>query len=149
MKYRLAIIITLGLILTAAALWRIDFDRTGQPARIVFDTPAEELSTRRPHPKDSIPFGGAPDTPTDSGPELFTAHCAHCHGADGSGSSYVGRYPGMPSVGNLTASARSQEEQHLILKEGLGAMPAFNSRLSPADIRALLQHIHSLITPQP
>ncbi len=149
MKYRLTIIITLGLILTAAALWRIDFDRTGQPARIVFDTPAKELSTRRPHPQDSIPFGDAPDTPTSSGPELFTAHCAHCHGVDGSGSSYVSRYPGMPSVGNLTASERSQEEQHLILKEGRGAMPAFSSRLSPADIRALLQHIRSLITPQP
>ncbi|MBR3926112.1 MAG: cytochrome c [Akkermansia sp.] len=148
MKYRLTIIITLALILTAAALWRIDFDRTGQPARIVFDTPAEELSTRRPHPKDSIPFGEAPDTPTDSGPELFTAHCAHCHGADGSGNSYVSRYPGMPSVGNLTASERTQEEQHLIIKEGRGAMPPFSSRLSPADIRALLQLIHSIITPQ-
>ncbi len=148
MKYSPAIIISLALILTAAALWRIDFDRTGQPARIVFDTPEEELSTRRPHPKDSIPFGDTPDTPTASGLELFTAHCAHCHGADGSGSSYVSRYPGMPSVGNLTASERTQEEQHLILNEGRGAMPAFNSRLSPTDILALLHHIRSLIPSQ-
>ena len=140
MKYFFWIILVL---LALAAALRIGFDYSGQPTRLVFDTPEQALTTRRPHPAGVVPYGT--ETPaTGTGAELFAIHCAHCHGTDGSGRSYTARTPGMPAVGNLITSERPAEEQSLILEEGRGAMPAFHQRLRTDNRRALLQHIQSL-----
>lgn len=139
MKYIIPISVVLAV---AAAIWRIGPDTSGQPARLVFDTPDRQLSIRTPHPVSSIPFGPA-TSPTGNGAELFARHCAHCHGTNGSGQSYVSRYAGMPSVGNLQTSERSAQELHHILRDGRGAMPAFGQRLQNTDRNRLIDFIHT------
>lgn len=126
-----------------AAIWRIEFDYTGQPARLVFDTPALPLGTRRPHPATAIPFGNEPAA-TGSGKELFTIHCAHCHGIKGDGQSYTAARPGMPAVGNLQTTERSADELRQIIEEGRGAMPAFRQHLRRADQNVIHQYILTL-----
>lgn len=140
MKYAFYLITGL---LALAAIWRIGLDRAGQPARPVFDTPARPSVPRSPHPAGVVPFGAA-TTATGSGAELFSIHCAHCHGAAGNGHSYTAAQPGMPAVGNLQTTERTAEELRLILENGRGAMPAFEPRLRAADHHELLMHIHTL-----
>ncbi len=140
MKYAFYIITGL---LALAAIWRIAFDHTGQPARIVFDTPTQPIVTRTPHPAGTVTYGEEPPA-TGSGAELFTWHCTHCHGSQGNGQSYTAQYPGMPAVGNLQTTERPAAELRQIIQDGRGAMPAFRNRLRTADIEVLLQHIHTL-----
>ena len=130
-------------LLAMAAAWRIGLDHAGQPARFVFDTPAQPLATRVPHPAGTIPFGDEPAA-TGTGDELFAIHCAHCHGADGSGRSYTAAQPGMPAVGNLQTTERPATELRQIMEEGRGAMPVFQRRLLPADKDNIHQYILTL-----
>ncbi len=129
--------------LALAALWRIGLDTGGQPARLVFDTPVQAESTNRPHPVGIVPFGGVPPA-TGSGAELFAIHCAHCHGAGGSGQSFTAARPGMPAVGNLQTTERTAAERRQIMENGRGAMPAFRTRLSTPDLSNIHQHIITL-----
>ena len=140
MKYAFYIITGL---LALAAIWRIALDRTGQPARVVFDTPTQPLTTRTPHPAGTTPYCKEAQA-SGTGAELFSWHCAHCHGAQGNGQSYTAQYPGMPAVGNLQTTERPAAEWRLIIQDGRGSMPAFRNRLRAADIENLLQHIHTL-----
>lgn len=130
-------------ILALAAIWRIGLDHAGQPPRFVFDTPSQPLSTRTPHPAGVVPFGNEPAA-TGSGADLFAIHCAHCHGADGSGQSYTAAQPGMPAVGNLQITERTGDDLHQIIEEGRGAMPAFRHRLRRADSGNIHRYIQTL-----
>lgn len=138
--------------LTAAALvigaaWRLSYDSAGLPGQIIFDTPRQPLLTRRPHPAGAVPFGQTELT-APTGRELFTRHCAHCHGQNGDGQSYVSCYPGMPAVGNIQTNERNNDERYLILLEGRASMPSFRHRLSPTELEELRSFLPTLL-PQP
>lgn len=124
--------------------WRLGGDSAGLPGQLIFDTPRQPLLTRRPHPAGTIPFGQTERT-APTGRELYTRHCAHCHGQNGDGQSYVSHYPGMSAVGNLQTNERSNDERYLILQEGRAAMPAFRHRLSPAELRELRTFLPTLL----
>lgn len=141
MKYGFYILCAL---LVGIAIWRICGDTAGQPPLLISDMSGPRLQTRSPHPAGTVPLNGEPITPTGTGAELFAAHCAHCHGNNGDGQSYISRYPGMPAVGNLQTSERPQSELHQILNEGRGSMPAFHQRLRDADRLEILNHLHTL-----
>lgn len=139
MKYVMYSLVGLGL---ALALWRTQFDRSGQPPLLIADTHlAPSPYAGRAHPAGTVPFGGEPATPSAPAAELYTAHCAHCHGNNGNGHSYVSHYPGMPAVGNLQTSERSAGELRLIIDDGRGAMPAHRHRLRTPDRAALTDYI--------
>lgn len=131
-------------LLFAIVIWRICGDTAGQPPLLISDMSGPGLQTRSPHPVGTVPLNGEPMTATGTGAELFTAHCAHCHGNSGNGQSYIGSYPGMPAVGNLQTSERPQAELHQIINDGRGAMPAFRQRLREADRLEILNHLHTL-----
>ncbi len=139
MKYIIYSVVFIGL---ALALWRTQFDRSGQPPLLIADSHIKPSPYPiRPHPAATVPLGEEPCTPTTPATELYTAHCAHCHSSNGDGLSYVSSYPGMPAVGNLQTSERSADELRLIIDDGRGAMPAHRHRLRAADRAALTDYV--------
>jgi mono/diheme cytochrome c family protein len=77
--------------------------------------------------------------PTTPGAKIFAASCASCHGADGGGG--IG-----PRLAGGAAQKRFPhvEDQVTFVSEGSGAMPSFGSRLSPAEIREVVQYTRTL-----
>lgn len=145
MKYFIYSLAALGLL---AALWRIQFDHSGQPALWISDThiPTSQRASR-PHPYGTIPQGTESVYASDHTAELYRIHCAYCHGSNGNGQSYTARYPGMPTVANLTTSERSASELHQIISNGRGAMPAFRHRLPTNQHTSLTDYILTTLQP--
>lgn len=91
-----------------------------------------------------------PEGEAISGAELFVQQCATCHGAQGQGMS--GAFP--PLAGSEWVAGDEETPIRVVL-HGLqgsvqvggttynGVMPAFGSRLSDAEIAAILTHIRS------
>ena len=67
--------------------------------------------------------------------QLYTLHCASCHGPDRKGS-HDGTYPGLLGVGNRLPEASMRQ----IVQNGRGMMPSF-SHLSEAEHKALLDFL--------
>jgi mono/diheme cytochrome c family protein len=103
------------------------------------------LAPSRPRsapPAGSIPYGELNST-VHPASVLFNNHCASCHGSNGNGQSYVASYPGMPGVGNLSTSSKSLSELQNSIRNGRGAMPTFQRRLSEPEILILTDYIHN------
>lgn len=78
------------------------------------------------------------------GKQVFTRHCAGCHGAEGKGDGY--KLLG-PEPANLTAPAtRKQSDKALLttIHEGKPNMPSWKGLLSERDITSVLAYIRSL-----
>lgn len=127
-------------------LWRVEGDAAGQPPRL-FPNMEERADASLPPPPGIVPYGRN-ETSTPDGAALFQQHCAQCHGAEGRADSFVARQPGMPAVGDLTRPLYPLDRQAAILRQGQGAMPAFGSRLSQAQQKALLQLLSSFSSPE-
>ena len=74
--------------------------------------------------KDSTPKTAAID-----GSPLYAQNCAHCHGATG----VEGRAP------NLKSNDFTKKEMIDQIAKGSGRMPAFSTKLSPAEIEAVAE----------
>ena len=74
-------------------------------------------------------------TPARRGYELFSMNCAHCHGADARGDE-------GPDLHGLT---KSDARIAALIKNGIkGEMPKFGSKLSEADVQALVSFLRTL-----
>jgi len=85
---------------------------------------------------DSGSGSGAPSTP---GAQVYAANCAGCHGADGGGGT-------GPQLAGGAAVKRfpDVEDQITFVSEGSGAMPSFAGRLTPAQIREVVEYTRKL-----
>jgi mono/diheme cytochrome c family protein len=83
--------------------------------------------------------GSGSASPTTPGAKIFAASCASCHGADGGGG--IG-----PRLAGCAAQKRfpNVDDQIMFVSEGNGAMPAFGGRLSPTEIREVVQYTRTL-----
>ncbi|GMU79634.1 MAG: hypothetical protein AMXMBFR46_24240 [Acidimicrobiia bacterium] len=80
---------------------------------------------------DYLPETGALPT---NGREVYAARCAGCHGRDGQGGS-------GPALADRVADRfPDPEDQIVVVSRGRGAMPAFGSSLSDAEIRAVVTY---------
>ncbi len=70
---------------------------------------------------------------------VFAERCAGCHGADGGG----GRGPQL-SDGRAAANFPDIEDQIVVVTEGRGGMPSFGDRLTPDEIRAVVEFSRAL-----
>lgn len=76
------------------------------------------------------------------GAQVFTDNCATCHGADGKGDRARG-VPNLTDVDWLYGGDRAAILRTINGPRG-GVMPAWQTRLDPASVRALAIYVHSL-----
>ncbi len=81
------------------------------------------------------------------GRDSFLAHCAECHGIDGSGKTPVGSnlYPRVPDLRSAPTQRLTDGEIHYIIENGvqLTGMPAWNKAGSEDDIWKLVLFVRS------
>lgn len=80
----------------------------------------------------------------DGGSETYKARCSACHGVHGTGDTMIGKNLKLRSLSSTEAQNHSDEDLFSIISKGKNKMPAFNSKLSPDQIRGLVHHIRSL-----
>lgn len=80
----------------------------------------------------------------DNGAALFKANCVLCHGDKGNGDTPTGKAFKAPDFHSPAIMATSDAELEKIISEGKGNMPAFQSRLTPQNIKDLVAYIHTL-----
>jgi mono/diheme cytochrome c family protein len=79
----------------------------------------------------------------------WNANCASCHGKDGSGSTMMGKKLGVKDYRDAKVQAAfSDAEAARAIKEGVKTsgketMKPFGSKLSEADIKALVAYVRS------
>jgi cytochrome c6 len=72
----------------------------------------------------------------------WAANCASCHGKDGSGATMMGKKLGVKDY--TKDQSFSDAEASNAIKNGKDKMKAFGSKLSDADIKALVAYVRSL-----
>lgn len=86
------------------------------------------------------------------GKRLFEANCAFCHGADGSGQNWIGKFLEPPPRDLRSPAFMRQATREALthaIREGLPntSMPAWKSVLGEAEIRAILAYINRAFHP--
>ena len=73
---------------------------------------------------------------------LWAQNCASCHGKDGSGNTAMGKKLGVKDYSK--DQGFSDAEATNVIKNGKGKMKAYKSKLSDADVKALVGYVRSL-----
>jgi mono/diheme cytochrome c family protein len=74
--------------------------------------------------------------------QIYSARCARCHGEDGKAETNMGKRMGARNfVDKAWHDSTKDEDITATIKEGSGAMPAFGSKLSEAEIKAVVGKI--------
>ena len=75
---------------------------------------------------------------------LFNENCAKCHGVDGRARTFHGRLVGAQNFTDEKWRANvTDEDMSDAIKKGPKAMPAFEKKLSQAEIDALVAYVRS------
>jgi mono/diheme cytochrome c family protein len=82
-------------------------------------------------------FTETPQSTLTSNP-IYTKQCAKCHGKTAEG-----RHFGGPSLRTEKATTASVNELIAIISNGKGRMPKFSGKLTPEEIRALVEQVKS------
>jgi mono/diheme cytochrome c family protein len=83
----------------------------------------------------------------DAGPDaaaIFKSKCAMCHAPDGSGNTPTGKSMKVRDLRSAEVQKKTVKELFTAIADGKGKMPAYKSKLSQADIEALVSYIRSL-----
>lgn len=81
----------------------------------------------------------------DTGPDLFKAKCAACHGADGSGNTAMGKNLKLKALGSADVQKASDKDlTDTITKGKPPKMPAYSGKLTDDQIKSLVKFIRSL-----
>jgi mono/diheme cytochrome c family protein len=78
------------------------------------------------------------------GADTFKAKCVACHGEDGTGNNPVGKSLGVQPYNAPDVLKLSDADLTAIIKNGKNKMPAFAGKVTDAQIKDLLVHIHTL-----
>lgn len=73
--------------------------------------------------------------------ELFSKHCARCHGEDGKAETQEGLDLGATDLTSERVKKMSQAKIISIIKEGKGAMPPFGKEISRSEISLLADYV--------
>ncbi len=81
----------------------------------------------------------------DTGPDLFAAKCASCHGKDGSGNTPMGKNLKLKDLGSADVQKMPDSDLKNVIDKGKPPkMPAYGSKLSSTQIDDLVKFIRSL-----
>ena len=72
----------------------------------------------------------------------WAANCASCHGKDGSGNTMMGKKLGVKDY--TKDQSFSDADAANVIKNGKDKMKGFGSKLSDADIKALVAYLRTL-----
>jgi mono/diheme cytochrome c family protein len=99
----------------------------------VFAGAGNQPATTKP-----VPAG----SPAVQAAALYAQYCAKCHGADGRGQTNQGKALGARDFNNPRWKARTSVDDAVItIRDGEDDMPAYNRRLSTAQIRSLAEYV--------
>jgi mono/diheme cytochrome c family protein len=76
--------------------------------------------------------------------KIFKARCVLCHAADGSGNAPTGKALHAKDLKSAEVLNQSDADLTTVITMGKGKMPAFNKKLKPEDIKALVVYVRGL-----
>lgn len=74
----------------------------------------------------------------------YKAKCAMCHGADGKASTPAGKSMGARDFASNEVQKQSDADLEQIINKGKNKMPAYASKLKPAEIKDLVAYVRQL-----
>jgi len=80
----------------------------------------------------------------NSAAELYQSKCQMCHAPDGSGNTPAGKAMKARPFNSPDVVKESDADLTAVIKKGKNKMPAFEGKLTDAQITSLLAHIHTL-----
>jgi cytochrome c6 len=81
---------------------------------------------------------------SQSAPETYKAKCAGCHGADGKGSTGVGKALGAHDFSSQEVTKASATDLTAIVTNGKNKMPAYGKSLKESEIKDLVAYVQEL-----
>lgn len=75
--------------------------------------------------------------------DLYLRNCARCHDADGKSQSQLGQSLGAPDLTSREVQKMSRKKIVKVVTNGEDEMPAFDRKLSKAEIKALAEYVRS------
>ena len=85
-----------------------------------------------------------------AGQKVFEENCMRCHGADGSGNTFVGHKWKIPDLRSEAVQRLSAEQLTQIIVNGRNdRMPSHKDKLSAAEIRQVEEYLRELAKKQP
>jgi len=79
-----------------------------------------------------------------SAADVYKSKCQMCHAADGSGNTPAGKVMKVHPFNSPDVIKQSDADLIAIIKKGKNKMPAFEGKLTDAQISDLRAHIHTL-----
>jgi len=79
-----------------------------------------------------------------SGVDVYKSKCVMCHGADGSGSTPAGKALKAASFKDAVLIKATDSDLVAAATKGKGKMPAYEGKLSDAQIKAAIGYIRTL-----
>jgi cytochrome c551 len=99
-------------------------------------TTAPTTTTTAPTTTTTAPTTTTTTAPPPDGAAIYSANCAACHGADGSG----GAGPDLRGIGEM----HTVDELIAVITNGRGGMPAWQTVLTAEQIRAVAQYVSEI-----
>jgi cytochrome c6 len=84
------------------------------------------------------------DAAAADGAAVYKSKCALCHGADGKGQTGMGKSLKLRSLHAPQVQAQTNAQLTKIVADGKGKMPAYKTKLSGAEIEAVVKFIRTL-----
>jgi mono/diheme cytochrome c family protein len=81
----------------------------------------------------------------DATVKLYQAKCAGCHGADGSGSTTVGKALKLKDIRDPEIQKTTDDELTTLIAKGKDKMPANEKTLKPEQIKSLVGYTRELM----
>jgi cytochrome c6 len=77
------------------------------------------------------------------GAETFKAKCVLCHGADGTGSTVLGKQLQAANLRSKEVQKKSDADLHKAVHDGNGNMPPFADQLNDDEITDVIKYVRS------
>jgi mono/diheme cytochrome c family protein len=78
------------------------------------------------------------------GAATFKSKCAMCHGPDGTGQTSMGKTLKLRDLGSADVQKQTDADLTKIINDGKGKMPAYKTKLSADDIKAVVAFVRTL-----
>ena len=79
-----------------------------------------------------------------TGERVYKAKCATCHGADGKGDTAVGKATKARDFCSDEVAKETDDEWTAVIVKGKNKMPAYDKKLTEAEIKEVVAYIRSL-----